>query len=126
MDLVICCTQFARLAEYIKQIVEVKLSKIHGNGLFASADLLNNHKACLALKNIENNNFILYQRTNEAKYINHATDAANIDMIKFGNDYYFVTTRNIKAGEELFTDYQVYENIMQKEYLSGGKYLKVL
>ena len=83
--------------------VQIKMSKIHGEGLFAKEDIDDNTKIGLGLL-IVGPELI---RTPLGGFINHS-DEPNTIKIKKDNRYYLYTIRDIKKGEELTLKYTFY------------------
>ena len=77
--------------------VEVKPSKIHGNGLFATKDFKAGELICPGRIN--------GKRTPAGRYMNHSTNA-NVAPEKVGDDLNAIATRNIYRGEELLVNYR--------------------
>lgn len=77
--------------------VEVKPSKIHGNGLFATKDFKAGELICPGRIN--------GKRTLAGRYTNHSTNA-NVVPEKVGDDINAVALRDIYKGEELLVDYR--------------------
>lgn len=77
--------------------VEVKPSKIHGNGLFATKDF----KAGELIGPGRING----KRTSAGRYMNHSTNA-NVAPEKVGDNLNAVATRDIYQGEELLVNYR--------------------
>ena len=83
--------------------VQIKMSKIHGEGLFAKEDIDDNTKIGLGWL-IVGPELI---RTPLGGFINHS-DEPNTIKIKKDNRYYLYTIRYIKKGEELTLKYTFY------------------
>ena len=83
--------------------VQIKMSKIHGEGLFAKEDIDDNTKIGLGWL-IVGPELI---RTPLGGFINHS-DEPNTIKIKKDNRYYLYTIREIKKGEELTLKYTFY------------------
>ena len=83
--------------------VQIKMSKIHGEGLFAKEDIDDNTKIGLGWL-IVGPELI---RTTLGGFINHS-DEPNTIKIKKDNRYYLYTIRDIKKGEELTLKYTFY------------------
>ena len=83
--------------------VQIKLSKIHGEGLFAKEDIDDNTKIGLGWL-IVGPELI---RTPLGGFINHS-DTPNTIKIQKDNRYYLYTIREIKKGEELTLKYTFY------------------
>jgi SET domain-containing protein len=77
--------------------VQVKPSKIHGNGLFATKDFKAGELVCPGRIN--------GKRTPAGRYMNHSTNA-NVAPEKVGDDINAVALRDIYVGEELLVDYR--------------------
>jgi hypothetical protein len=77
--------------------VEIKPSKIHGNGLFATKDFKAGELICPGRIN--------GKRTPAGRYMNHSTNA-NVAPEKVGEDINAVALRDIYQGEELLVDYR--------------------
>jgi hypothetical protein len=77
--------------------VQVKPSKIHGNGLFATKDFKAGELVCPGRIN--------GKRTPAGRYMNHSTNA-NVAPEKVGDDINAVALRKIYEGEELIVDYR--------------------
>ena len=83
--------------------VQIKMSKIHGEGLFAKEDIDDNTKIGLGWL-IVGPELI---RTPLGGFINHS-DTPNTIKIQKDNRYYLYTIRDIKKGEELTLKYTFY------------------
>ena len=83
--------------------VQIKLSKIHGEGLFAKEDIDDNTKIGLGWL-VVGAELI---RTPLGGFINHS-DTPNTIKIQKDNRYYLYTIREIKKGEELTLKYTIY------------------
>ena len=83
--------------------VQIKLSKIHGEGLFAKEDIDDNTKIGLGWL-VVGAELI---RTPLGGFINHS-DTPNTIKIQKDNRYYHYTIREIKKGEELTLKYTFY------------------
>ena len=77
--------------------VEVKPSKIHGNGLFATKDFKAGELICPGRIN--------GKRTPAGRYMNHSTNA-NVAPEKVGEDMNVIALRDIYQGEELLVNYR--------------------
>jgi hypothetical protein len=76
---------------------ELRDSRIHGKGLFATKDFDVGEMVCPGRLD--------GKRTPAGRFINHSPDA-NILPKKFGDDIYAIAVRKIQAGEELLVDYR--------------------
>ena len=83
--------------------VQIKMSKIHGEGLFAKEDIDDNTKIGLGWL-IVGPELI---RTPLGGFINHS-DEPNTIKIKKDNKYYLYSIRDIKKGEEITLKYTFY------------------
>ena len=83
--------------------VQIKLSKIHGEGLFAKEDIDDNTKIGLGWL-VVGAELI---RTPLGGFINHS-ETPNTIKIQKDNRYYLYTIREIKKGEELTLKYTFY------------------
>ena len=83
--------------------VQIKLSKIHGEGLFAKEDIDDNTKIGLGWL-VVGAELI---RTPLGGFINNS-DTPNTIKIQKDNRYYLYTIREIKKGEELTLKYTFY------------------
>ena len=83
--------------------VQIKMSKIHGEGLFAKEDIDDNTKIGLGWL-IVGPELI---RTPLGGFVNHS-DEPNTIKIQKDNRYYLYTIRDIKKGEELTLKYTFY------------------
>ena len=83
--------------------VQIKLSKIHGEGLFAKEDIDDNTKIGLGWLDVGAELI----RTPLGGFINHS-DTPNTIKIQKDNRYYLYTIREIKKGEELTLKYTFY------------------
>ncbi|HPO55845.1 MAG TPA: SET domain-containing protein [Ignavibacteriaceae bacterium] len=110
--------------------VEVRESEIHGKGIFASVDIPANahilviqgeiisEEECIRRENEEENvyifwnelNYIDVANTQKIKYINHNCDCNCEVWDRDEESLWLVSSRDIKAGEELTIDYG-YEDI---------------
>ena len=77
--------------------VELKNSKIHGKGMFATKDFIAGELICPGRIN--------GQRTLAGRYINHSYES-NVVPKLVGDDIDAIAKRNIYAGEELLVDYR--------------------
>lgn len=77
--------------------VELRDSKIHGKGLFASKDFEAGDIVCPGRIN--------GMRTPGGRFINHSPES-NVEPVKIGDDIYAMASRKIMAGEELLVDYR--------------------
>ena len=77
--------------------VELRDSKIHGKGLFATKSFEKGEIVCPGRLN--------GKRTPGGRFINHSYDS-NILPIKIGDDIYAMAVRNIYENEELLVDYR--------------------
>jgi hypothetical protein len=77
--------------------VELKDSKIHGKGLFATKDFIAGELICPGR--------IDGMRTLAGRFINHAFDS-NVVPTLVGENIDAIAKRNIRAGEELLVDYR--------------------
>lgn len=78
-------------------LVHLGESKIHGKGLFASADFFENDIICPAK--------IGEYRTNAGRYTNHSGNP-NAFFERIGTDLLLVAKRSILSGEEITVDYR--------------------
>ena len=100
----------------------IKKSKIHNFGLFANKDFKKNDIMIKDLfpyvnknKSIENNfNEVIIK---EGRYINHCKNNANSDVKMKNNKYKVICKKNIKNGEEIYSDY---DKIHNKYSVIGG------
>lgn len=83
--------------------VQIKMSKIHGEGLFAKEDIDDNTKIGLGWL-IVGPELI---RTPLGGFVNHS-DEPNTIKIKKDNKYYLYSIRDIKKGEEITLKYTFY------------------
>lgn len=86
---------------------EIRKSNIHGKGIFATTDISNGINLGIAF---EKNKFTGnpdsdYKRTELGKYVNHSSDANNLELLISNDGVYFVTKKGIKTNEELFVNY---------------------
>lgn len=78
-------------------------SEIDGLGLFTKKDIVSYYS--LGISHIENREFPNgLIRTPLGGFINHS-DKGNVNMVKLGTKYIFVTNKDIKAGQELTINY---------------------
>jgi hypothetical protein len=77
--------------------VELRDSKIHGKGLFATKPFKIGEIICPGRLN--------GKRTPGGRFINHSFNA-NIKPIKNGNDIYAIAIKNINVNDELLVDYR--------------------
>ena len=90
-------------------MLEVKLSNIHGKGLFSTEKILKNAVLgkCQVTKTKEQNAYTLWignemiDVTCDFKYINHS----KMPNVIYYDDLTVVALRNIKPGEELTHEY---------------------
>lgn len=96
-------------------------SEVHGNGLFATADIAADENLGISHYNIlctesiyDANlmNMVIEEskgnllRTPLGGFINHSDITPNVKMENYDDCiYFFITTRDIKEGEELLIDY---------------------
>ncbi|WP_396586794.1 SET domain-containing protein [Bermanella sp. R86510] len=95
----------------LSELVEVKQSSIHGNGLFAKVDIkkdtLIGHLEGKSVKHDGahvlwmNDGKDKFKVDNDLKYINHKKQA----NVAYYDDYTVMAIKNIKSGQELFHDY---------------------
>ena len=83
--------------------VQIKLSKIHGEGLFAKEDIDDNTK--IGLGGLVVGAELI--RTPLGGFINHS-DTPNTIKIQKDNRYYLYSIRDIKKGEEITLKYTFY------------------
>jgi hypothetical protein len=85
---------------------QIQKSNISGNGIFAKEDILAHENIGLGFKKISNtgNPDTDYTRTELGTMINHSENP-NVILSQNNNDLFILSTRKIKAGEELFLDY---------------------
>ncbi len=83
--------------------LEIKVSKIHGSGLFAKEDIDDNTKIGLGWI-VVGAELI---RTPLGGFINHSENPNTIKE-KVGDKYYLYTIRDIKKGEEITLKYTFY------------------
>ncbi len=90
----------------------IKESKVQGLGLFATKDFDEN--VVLGIVHIKNKNFPHgYIRTALGAFYNHSNDPNCKNLAGFWHQLpvkYIVTTRKIKAGEELTAKYTLYKD----------------
>ena len=77
--------------------VELRDSKIHGKGLFATKPFKIGEIICPGRLNVK--------RTPGGRFINHSFNA-NIKPIKNGDDIYAIAIKNINVNDELLVDYR--------------------
>jgi hypothetical protein len=77
--------------------VELRDSKIHGKGLFATKPFKIGEIICPGRLN--------GKRTPGGRFINHSFNA-NIKPIKNGDDIYAIAIKNINVNDELLVDYR--------------------
>ena len=121
-----------QVSEDYENFIEVRVSKIHGKGLFTTVDIpeeslvmvisgeVISEKECVRREDEEGNVYIFWNGDNyidtfntaKIKYINHNCDY-NCDVIDGdGKSLILTAYRDIKAGEELTIDYgydEIYE-----------------
>lgn len=80
----------------------VSASHIHGNGLFTKINIPTNSMILFIgdFKSAGNNNWI----SEQGRMVNHA-QPGNCHVERFGTSFYMYSSRDIKAGEELTSDY---------------------
>lgn len=95
------------VAPKFKAMFEIKKSKIHGNGCFASEPIKKGEIIGAAFVKIKNtgNCDADYQRTKLGQFVNHFYKP-NLKIKKDGNEILFVAKNTIDAGEELFANYE--------------------
>ena len=90
----------------------IKESKVQGLGLFATKDF--DKDVVLGIVHIKNKNFPHgYIRTALGAFYNHSNDPNCKNLAGFWHQLpvkYIVTTRKIKAGEELTAKYTLYKD----------------
>jgi len=90
----------------------IKESKVQGLGLFATKDF--DEDVVLGIVHIKNKNFPHgYIRTALGAFYNHSNDPNCKNLAGFWHQLpvkYIVTTRKIKAGEELTAKYTLYKD----------------
>jgi SET domain-containing protein len=83
--------------------VELRKSKVHGYGLFATKKIKANYD--LGITHVADPRFPDgYIRTAVGSYVNHSRKP-NIKGVKEGDTYHFITDREILKDEELLVDY---------------------
>jgi hypothetical protein len=99
------------LKEYLNFIqeiknYEVKTSRIHGKGIFAKTDLPSGINLGVAFTKIRNTGTPDkdYKRSVLGIYVNHST-SPNIKLSKMGNNFFYITIKNIRKGQELLINY---------------------
>lgn len=94
--------------------VEIRESKIHGYGLFATKKIEANHD--LGITHVADDRFPDgYIRTALGSYANHSR-TPNLMGVKRGDTYSFVTNKEINKDEELLVDYSDFnydENVLK-------------
>jgi len=93
----------------------IKASKIHNLGLFANKDFKENEIMIKDLfpyikkfKTIKKDfDEVIIQ---EGKYINHCKKLVNCDVKFKNNKYFLICLKDIKKGEEIYTDYDIINN----------------
>jgi SET domain-containing protein len=86
----------------------IKESKVHGLGLFACLDI--KEKVNLGLTHIYDESFENnYIRTPLGGFFNHDPINPNCKILKEDKFLFLVTTKMIKAGEELTAKYTLYD-----------------
>lgn len=80
----------------------VTASPIHGNGLFTKISIPANEMILFIgdFKNTGNNNWI----SEKGRMVNHS-EPGNCYVERFGTSFFMYSLRDIKAGEELTSDY---------------------
>ena len=96
--------------------ITVKQSKFHGLGLFATKDF--DARVVLGIVHIDNKNFPHgYIRTALGAFYNHSEDPNCENVAGFWHQLpgkYLITTKPIKAGEELTAKYTLYKDFSDK------------
>lgn len=94
-------------ASKLKVMFEIKKSKIHGNGCFASEPIKKGETIGAAFVKINDtgNCDADYQRTKLGQFVNHS-DKPNLKIKKEGSEILFVAKNTIDADEELFANYE--------------------
>ena len=97
----------------MKRKYSFKRSAVHGKGVFANKDLKKDAEIGTAI-NIKKKNKgeERFKRTGMGKYINHK-QRANTYIKKEGNKIKLFAKKNIKQGEELFSNYKEAEKKLQ-------------
>lgn len=91
---------------------EIKKSPIHGNGVFAGKNFISGEIIGLALRKLGDKRYI---RTLLGHHINHQNKANSLLQKANKDEYSLVATKNISVGEEITTDYRIYERNMAYE-----------
>lgn len=100
-------------------------SAIHGFGVFATKPFKPGEIIGQILERHQNNDKIIYKRTLLGKYVNHQ-EKDNAKFEKQGYNYYLIATEPILAGQEIVTNYNDYENLMDNEHIRTGIHVQVI
>ena len=95
------------------KLLTIQDSTIQGKGLFTESDIPKGEIICLIgdrLKKDRTDNWI----TNWGHSINH-NSYPNTEVIHKGDKYFIKSTRDIKSGEEITTDYNGIPSIFNKK-----------
>ena len=86
--------------------VEIRISKIHGMGLFAKELIESNHFIGMSHVHLESGELI---RTPLGGFYNHSDKKYNCIKAKRGMFYHLRALRDIEPGEELTVNYNFYK-----------------
>jgi hypothetical protein len=104
------------IANYFDNKTFIKKSTINGMGLFTNVDLKKNETIISDVFPYGNKKDLLNDFTHdiihEGKLINHCSINYNCDMELINDKYRLFTTKDIKSGSEIITNY----DILQKKF----------
>jgi hypothetical protein len=105
---------------------KVAKSKIHGNGIFAAADIGKNEDIGVSIPMLEDTqNERKFQRNTFGLLINDSLKP-NVKCVKQGNNWHFVSLRPIAEDEEIVVNYQDYIDKIDLESFIAGKRVSVI
>lgn len=88
---------------------EVKLSTIHGNGVFAKADIAPQEDIGVSIVRVfDSVSKRIFERNTFGLLINNNPKSPNAETIMIGNNWHFVALSPINKGEEILVDYNDY------------------
>ena len=86
--------------------LRVRPSKIHGEGLFTTSPLPKGMNIGLGMRQVSSTGRPDddYEQTPHAKKVNHS-GRPNMKLVREGDDLFMVTTKPVRAGKEITSDY---------------------
>ena len=105
---------------------KVLKSDIHGNGVFASENVAPNTDLGVAISLVrETSAQKLFHRNTFGLLVNESKKP-NAKVVKSGNDWHFVSIKDINKDEEILLDYQDYLDKVELESIISGKQISVI